>query len=184
MSNKYTVYTDGSLVGKERMCGGWAALVCGEQGRPDLLSGNEYGTTSNRMEMTAVIKALSSTPDGSRVYVVSDSQYVMNPFLSDWLTNWISNGWKTAHGSDVKNSDLWQILAKQCETREVSWHWVRGHSGHPENSLVDKWARKQAADLLMEHELTSLLALKKIGYKNEQDLKDLPSYQASHTSHT
>jgi ribonuclease HI len=101
--------------------------------------GGEPDTTNNRMELMAAIKGLESLTRGCKVRVTTDSVYVRSG-ITEWLPNWKKRGWKTAAGKPVKNLDLWQRLDQAAQAHDVSWHWVKGHSGHPENERADALA--------------------------------------------
>jgi ribonuclease HI len=136
------VYTDGACKGNPGP-GGWGALLrVGVHERE--LCGGEPATTNNRMELTAVIRALEALKRPSRVEVYTDSQYVRNG-ITEWLPNWKRRGWKTADRKPVKNVDLWQALEAAAARHEVHWHWVRGHAGHAENERADALANRGAA---------------------------------------
>jgi ribonuclease HI len=104
-------------------------------------------TTNNRMELLAAIHALESLKRPCRVRLTTDSQYVQKG-IQEWLANWKRRGWKTAARKPVKNADLWQRLDKAAAPHEIRWEWVRGHSGHPENELVDALANRAIDELL------------------------------------
>ena len=138
------IHTDGACLGNPGP-GGWGALLRhGDVERE--LSGAEPDTTNNRMELLAAISALEALKAPCTVDLHTDSQYVQKG-IRDWLPNWIRRGWKTAGGDAVKNQDLWERLQRAAAPHQVSWHWVRGHAGHPENERVDTLAR-QAAERL------------------------------------
>jgi ribonuclease HI len=133
------IYTDGACRGNPGP-GGWAALLLfGEHERE--ISGAELQTTNNRMELTAVIRALEALkrPVQGRIY--TDSQYVRKGIL-EWVANWKKRGWKTADKKPVKNQDLWQALDALASTHELEWHWVKGHSGNVGNERVDALANR------------------------------------------
>lgn len=137
---KVFIYADGACSGNPGP-GGWGAvLLCPEQKLEKSLSGAEAQTTNNRMELTAVIQALSALKTPCRVRVVTDSRYVVDAFKAGWLANWLRNGWKTANRQPVKNSDLWQALLAATQPHRVEWEWIRGHAGHPENERADALA--------------------------------------------
>jgi len=138
-----TLYTDGSCLGNPGPGGYAAVLVCGPH-RKEISQGFS-GTTNNRMEIMAVIAGLELLKQQSVVEIVTDSQYVHKAFTDGWLKNWIRKGWKTSTKQPVKNQDLWKRLAPLVEAHKVSWRWVRGHSGHPENERCDVLARTAAA---------------------------------------
>lgn len=132
------VFTDGACSGNPGV-GGWAALLrYGEAER--MLHGAEAHTTNNRMELLAAIRALEALKRPSRVRLATDSQYVQRG-ISEWVPKWRANGWLTADRKPVRNQDLWERLAELTAIHEVTWEWVRGHAGHPENDRVDRQAR-------------------------------------------
>lgn len=137
------LYTDGSCLGNPGPGGFAAVLVCGAH-RKELAQGFS-GTTNNRMELMAVIVGLESLKQQSAVEIVTDSQYVQKAFTDRWLIGWQKNGWKTAAKQPVKNQDLWKRLAALIAGHKVTWRWVRGHSGHPENERCDELARTAAS---------------------------------------
>jgi len=105
------------------------------------ISGSEALTTNNRMELMAAIEGLRQVNPGTVVSVHTDSQYVKNGIQS-WVSNWKANGWRTASKQPVKNKDLWLQLDALSRDREVQWHWVKGHSGHPQNERADALANR------------------------------------------
>ena len=136
------IYTDGACSGNPGP-GGWGAILR-YKGHEKELSGGVPETTNNRMEMTAVIEALKAMKKSSRIELYTDSQYVKQG-VEEWLAGWKAKNWKTAGKKPVKNQDLWkeidtliQILRKK---HDISFHWVRGHDGHPENERADALAR-------------------------------------------
>ena len=133
------IYSDGACKGNPGL-GGWGALlVAGEHCKE--ICGGEPDTTNNRMEMTAVIRALEQIKRPSRVAVHTDSQYVQKG-ISEWLPGWKRRNWRTAEGKPVKNQDLWQRLDTLAQLHRIEWHWVRGHAGHPENERADALANQ------------------------------------------
>lgn len=131
------IYTDGACRGNPGP-GGWGALL--EYGEiKKELQGGEAETTNNRMELTAVIRALEALKRSSNLYIHTDSQYVKNG-ISQWIHNWKRNGWKTANKQPVKNADLWQKLDTLCSQHQIEWRWVKGHAGHPGNERADALA--------------------------------------------
>jgi ribonuclease HI len=134
------VYTDGSCLGNPGP-GGWAWAV--DDGPSD--SGGEAHTTNQRMEMTAVTRALQALPGA--LHVMSDSTYVVNCFRQQWWAGWVRRGWRNAQGKPVANRDLWEELLPLAldSGRKVSFQWVKGHSGDRMNDLVDLMATKEAA---------------------------------------
>ncbi len=135
---RVTIYTDGACSGNPGP-GGWGALLV-YQGKEKELSGGEPGTTNNRMELTAAIMALEALKRPCAVDLFTDSQYVRHG-ITQWMHGWKARGWKTADRKPVKNEDLWRRLDTARQRHDVTWHWVRGHAGHPENERVDALAR-------------------------------------------
>ena len=133
------VYSDGACRGNPGP-GGWGVLLR-SGGLEKELWGGEADTTNNRMELTAVIRALEALKRPSRVRVYTDSQYVQKG-ISEWVHSWKRRGWRTADKKPVKNIDLWKQLDELAATHSVEWHWVRGHDGHPENERADRLANK------------------------------------------
>jgi len=135
------IWTDGACSGNPGP-GGWGAVLrC--NGTEKELSGGEPGTTNNRMELMAAIRALEALKRPCRVELTTDSNYVRQG-MTEWLPRWQANGWKTAARKPVKNEDLWRRLNQASARHEVSWVWVRGHSGHPENERADRLATDAA----------------------------------------
>jgi ribonuclease HI len=130
-------YTDGCCLGNPGT-GGWGSVMQYDGATKEFFGG-EKDTTNNRMEMMAVIQTLESFLEPAQVQIHTDSQYVKNGMTS-WLTKWKANGWRTADKKPVKNKDLWERLDALCRTHQVSFHWVRGHNGHPENERADALA--------------------------------------------
>jgi ribonuclease HI len=110
------------------------------------LHGGDPQTTNNRMELTAVIRGLEALKKPSQVVVTTDSKYVLDG-ITEWLPNWKKRNWKTAGRKPVKNLELWQQLDALVTRHQVEWHWVKGHSGHPENELADQLANKGIDEL-------------------------------------
>lgn len=140
--NKYIqIYTDGSCLGNPGP-GGWAALL-NYKGKHKMISGNCHDTTNNRMELSAVIEALKKLKERCHIELYTDSKYVMDG-AEKWMHNWKAKGWMRTKSEAVKNVDLWQALDQAISQHDINWHWVKGHSGHPENEAVDEEARAQA----------------------------------------
>ena len=138
------IYTDGACRGNPGP-GGWGALLStGEHAKE--LSGAEALTTNNRMELTAVIRALEALKRPSEVRIFTDSEYVRRG-ITEWVRNWKARGWKTADRKPVKNQDLWERLDALAAAHKIEWRWVKGHSGVPGNERVDQLAN-QAIDLM------------------------------------
>ena len=140
------IYTDGACRGNPGP-GGWAALLRTEKNEL-MVNGAEPDSTNHRMELRAAIEGLATLKRSSVVSITTDSQYVKQGVLS-WVEKWKLNGWKTASRKDVKNKDLWQELDELNNMHEVSWYWVKGHSGHAENERVDQ-AANLAIDLMLD----------------------------------
>ncbi len=131
------IFTDGACRGNPGP-GGWGAMLrC--NGHVKELKGAEANTTNNRMELTAALEALKSLKRPCKVSLTTDSQYVRKG-ITEWIHGWKKKGWKNASKKPVKNADLWQALDEANAVHEVEWHWVKGHSGHPENERVDELA--------------------------------------------
>ena len=133
------IFTDGACKGNPGP-GGWGAwLVAGEHEKE--LFGGEPNTTNNRMELKAVIEALSALKRPCEVVVYTDSQYVQKG-ISEWIHGWKARGWKTAAKEAVKNADLWQTLDAVQAKHKIEWRWVKGHAGHPGNEKADALANR------------------------------------------
>ncbi|ESH87764.1 ribonuclease H [Cupriavidus sp. HPC(L)] len=139
-----TIYSDGACKGNPGP-GGWGAVLLAN-GHVKELFGGEANTTNNRMELTAVIEALRALKRPCKVQVWTDSQYVQKG-ISEWIRGWKARGWKTAEKKPVKNADLWQALDAAAAEHDISWHWVRGHNGHPGNERADALANRGVASL-------------------------------------
>ena len=133
------MYTDGACSGNPGP-GGWGTVLMSGKHRKELFGG-EKDTTNNRMEMMAVIRGAEAINNGSVLDIYTDSKYVMKGMM-EWVEGWKKRGWKTASKQPVKNVDLWQQLEQALERHEVNWHWVKGHSGVPENERADELARQ------------------------------------------
>jgi ribonuclease HI len=133
------IYTDGACKGNPGV-GGWGAIL-ESGGKVRELHGGEQLTTNNRMELTAVIRALEALKRPCRARVHTDSQYVQQG-ISAWIHNWKKRGWRTADNKPVKNADLWRRLDELAQQHEVEWLWVRGHSGHDGNERADALANR------------------------------------------
>jgi len=149
MTNKIVeIFTDGACRGNPGP-GGWGALLRYRDNDGDKekeLFGGEADTTNNRMEMMAAIQALESLKGKCEVKLTTDSNYVKNG-ITQWLPNWKKRGWLTANKKPVKNADLWKRLEAASLKHEVSWHWVRGHTGHIENERADVLANRGIDEL-------------------------------------
>ncbi|MBR9762069.1 MAG: ribonuclease HI [Rhodobacteraceae bacterium] len=140
---KFYAFTDGACSGNPGP-GGWGVLMQAREGDSVLkereLKGGEANTTNNRMELLAAISALEALGRPTEITVVTDSQYVKNG-VTGWIHGWKRNGWKTAAKKPVKNAELWQQLDEAARRHQVTWEWVKGHAGHPENERADELAR-------------------------------------------
>ena len=134
---KIKIYTDGACSGNPGK-GGWGALIQ-ENDNEKKLSGSELNTTNNRMELTAVIRALEHYDEAKEIEVFTDSKYVMQG-ITEWIKNWKTNHWKTSQKKDVKNKDLWVILDTVSAKHDIKWSWVKGHAGDYGNEIADKLA--------------------------------------------
>lgn len=133
------IFTDGACSGNPGP-GGWGALLL-FNGTEKEISGGEFETTNNRMEMMAAIEALNVLKRSCSVKLTTDSSYLKDG-ITTWIKKWRQNGWKTASKKPVKNVDLWRTLEDALQRHDVEWVWVRGHSGHPENERADELARQ------------------------------------------
>ena len=141
----YIIHTDGSCLRNPGGAGGWAAVIeTAATGAVEEKSGGAPETTNNRMELTAALMALSAVPEGARVALYTDSQYLKNAFTKFWLPAWKKRGWKKADGEPVLNQDLWVQLDAAFAARQVQFHWVKGHAGNPRNERCDALARAEA----------------------------------------
>ena len=141
----YIIHTDGSCLRNPGGAGGWAAVIeTAATGAVEEKSGGAPETTNNRMELTAALMALSAVPEGARVALYTDSQYLKNAFTKFWLPAWKKRGWKKADGEPVLNQDLWMQLDAAFAARQVQFHWVKGHAGNPRNERCDALARAEA----------------------------------------
>jgi len=139
MTSRVTIYTDGACKGNPGP-GGWGAvLMLGDVEKE--MFGGESPTTNNRMELTAVIKALGALKRACTVDLYTDSQYVRQG-ITAWIHNWKKNGWKTADRKPVKNADLWQALDAAQASHDIAWHWVKGHADNPGNLRADALANR------------------------------------------
>lgn len=141
---KVIIHTDGACSGNPGP-GGWGAILDYNGTRKEIYGG-EPQSTNNRMELKAAIEALNVLKRGCDVEMHVDSQYVKDG-ITKWIHGWKRNGWKTADKKPVKNVELWQALDEAIKRHEVSWAWVKGHAGHPENERADELARQGIAEM-------------------------------------
>ena len=147
MKKVVDIYTDGACKGNPGI-GGWGALLQYD-GKTRELYGGEAHTTNNRMELTAVIRALEALKRRCRVRLHTDSQYVQLG-ITTWIHDWKKRGWRTADKKPVKNADLWRELDELASKHEMEWRWVRGHAGHGGNERADALANRGVAAVLGE----------------------------------
>jgi ribonuclease HI len=135
------IFTDGACSPNPGV-GGWGAILVSPQhdNHTREISGAEVEATNNRMELTAAVRALAALKRPCRVKLTTDSQYLSQAFREGWLDRWKRNGWRTRDRQPVKNEDLWRELDRVASIHEVTWEWVEGHAGHPENELADRLA--------------------------------------------
>lgn len=137
--DKVTIYTDGACSGNPGP-GGWGSILMAGNNQKEI-SGGQKDTTNNIMELTAVIEALKLLKRPCEVDLYSDSAYVVNAFLQDWISGWIKNNWKNSSKEEVKNKELWQELISLTQTHKVTFHKVKGHSDNEYNNRCDELAR-------------------------------------------
>jgi ribonuclease HI len=149
MPATWTLVTDGACSGNgtDESRGGWAAILTAPDGAETVLTGGEYPTTNNRMELMAALEGLRATPGGSEVELVTDSSYLANAIAKGWLDGWRRKGWRTASKQPVANRDLWErMIAELARHARVRPTLVRGHAGHPVNERADRLAVEAALD--------------------------------------
>ena len=149
MPGTYILVTDGACSGNgtDDSRGGWAAILTAPDGAETVLTGGEYPSTNNRMELTAALEGLSAVPEGSQVRLVTDSTYVANAISKGWLAGWQRKGWRTAAKQPVANRELWErMIVELARHRLVSTQLVRGHAGHDANERADRLAVEAAKD--------------------------------------
>ncbi len=132
------IFTDGACSPNPGP-GGWAALLRFNE-QEKTLTGGERQTTNNRMELTAAVEALKALKRPCRIDFYTDSEYLKRG-ITEWLPGWRRRNWRRK-GGGLANVDLWQALDQSLKNHQISWHWVRGHAGHPENERVDRLARQ------------------------------------------
>ncbi len=138
MEKSVTIYTDGACSGNPGP-GGWGAVLVYKDIEKEI-SGGEAQTTNNRMELTAVIRALQLLKYRCKVHIVCDSKYVIDSIENGWARGWRRNGWKNASKKTPPNVDLWEILLDELDKHDVTFTWVQGHNGHPYNERCDRMA--------------------------------------------
>jgi ribonuclease HI len=147
MSSVVKIYTDGACKGNPG-AGGWGALL-EMGGREKELFGGELLTTNNRMELTAVIRALEALKRRCTVQLHTDSKYVQQG-ITEWIHNWKKRGWRTADRKPVKNDDLWKELDELAQKHDIKWLWVKGHAGHNGNERADELANRGVESIVKE----------------------------------
>lgn len=140
------IFTDGACKGNPGP-GGWGAILR-YNGQEKNLKGAESHTTNNRMELMAAIQGLAALTRPSTVDLYTDSQYLRQGMMS-WMAQWKKNGWRNSKREPVKNADLWQQLDELAQQHQITWHWVKGHSGHPENERADALANEAIEELAL-----------------------------------
>ena len=153
------IYTDGAARGNPDGPGGYGTVLEYVDSKGELhtreLSQGYKRTTNNRMELMAVIAGLEALNRPCQVELYSDSKYVVDAFNQHWIDGWIKKGWKRGKNEPVKNTDLWKRLLKASESHQVTWNWVKGHDGHPQNERCDTLATTAAdSGNLIEDEIT------------------------------
>jgi ribonuclease HI len=141
MTNQAIIFTDGACLGNPGP-GGYAAVIT-IAGEEQIIVGRDQSTTNNKMEITAAIKALEAVSQDLPIVIHSDSQYVIKG-ATEWLRGWKVKGWRKADGKPVMNQDLWMQMDALMVGRHITWKWVKGHAGHPENERVDRLANWEA----------------------------------------
>jgi ribonuclease HI len=152
---KITIFTDGGCAGNPGP-GGWAAILRYEKHAKEI-SGGEVATTNNRMEIRAAIAGLVALNEACDVTVYTDSQYLRQG-ITEWVHGWKARGWITAKRQPVKNSDLWRELDAQTRRHQVTWKWLKGHAGHPENERCDVLAGAEMEKIFQSHSRDQLAA--------------------------
>jgi len=136
-NSEILIFADGACSGNPGP-GGYGAILR-TNGNEMEISGSEPETTNNRMELMAVIAALESLTRPSKVKVITDSSYVVKG-ITEWMPNWLKNNWRNSQNKPVLNRDLWERLLNVVSKHQVTWHWIKGHDGHPENERCDRLA--------------------------------------------
>lgn len=137
------IYTDGSCKSNPGP-GGWCAILV-YRGKEKQISGADAATTNNRMELTAVIEALSALKEPCEITLTSDSKYVLDALMNGWAKAWQANGWRKSDRSSALNPDLWEKLLTEAKKHKIDYVWVKGHAGHPYNERCDKVAQQEAS---------------------------------------
>lgn len=135
---KLVIYTDGACSGNPGP-GGWGAILRYDSNEKEL-NGGAAETTNNQMELKAAIESLNALKQTCEIDLYTDSVYVRDGIMK-WIAGWKRNGWKTSAKKPVKNVELWKELDEACKRHNITWHWVKGHAGHPDNERADELAR-------------------------------------------
>lgn len=141
MTAIYQLYSDGGCK-RPGGPGGWGVVIESPAGTVVELSGFEPTTTNNRMELMGAIKAVEAIPPGTRAKLISDSKYIVRG-MSEWVEGWIKRGWRKSTGKAVLNQDLWERLYFLADERDMTWDWVRGHTGHNQNERCDELCNEE-----------------------------------------
>lgn len=166
MAATWTLVTDGACSGNgtDASRGGWAAILTSPDGAETVLTGGEYPTTNNRMELMAALEGLAATPQGSDVELVTDSSYLAHAIEKGWLSGWQRKGWKTASKQPVANRDLWErMIAELARHHRVRPTLVRGHAGHEVNERADRLAVEAALDARPRQEVPAARGQEQLG---------------------
>lgn len=139
MNEIIEIFTDGACQGNPGP-GGWGVILRYKHHEKELFGG-ESETTNNRMELMAAIKGIEAVQKKIPIHLYTDSEYLRKG-ITEWIHSWKKNGWKSAQKKPIKNQDLWEHLDKVVSTHQISWHWVKGHAGHPENERADALAHR------------------------------------------
>ena len=140
-----TIYTDGACSGNPGV-GGWGVVIIDDNKNETFLNGGDNHTTNNKMELTAAIQALKTFENKSKITLITDSKYVKDG-IQYWIENWKKNGWKTAAKKPVKNKELWIELDELIVRHNITWEWVKGHSGNTHNEKADYLARRYIEEM-------------------------------------
>ena len=154
---KVTIHTDGACDGNPGP-GGWAAVLRSESHTREL-TGGEPATTNNRMELQAAISALTALKQPCEVTLFTDSEYLRQG-ITEWLSRWKANNWRTVDRKPVKNDDLWRQLDEVASRHSINWQWLKGHAGHPDNERCDQLAGTEIQKIRRQHTPEKLAALR------------------------
>ena len=145
----YIIFTDGSCLSNPGGVGGFAYVKVNTKTFERVgICGGSPSTTNNRMEMMACIAAFETIEEPSKIMIVTDSTYLKDTYVKNWIYYWKHNCWRTSSQKPVKNKDLWLMIDSYANKHSIEWVWVKGHNSQPENELCDKWAREMARRIL------------------------------------